>query len=230
MKRANWKQYGFEFLSIFIAVISAFALSNWNDNRRDHRAETKILAEIYNGLEKDLADIRLNISGHEAGIRAGTYFSRIAMGEAVATDSLLVHYFSLTRDFIALQNRSGYETLQSRGLELIENDSLRTQIIATYEYDYTILQKFEEEYAEMQFYRSFFQEINRLLAANFQFDAEGNFSGMEIPLDLSPPDRKLLLSYLWKIKVNRNFILYYYRDVEQKVTALRAAIEAELAA
>lgn len=230
MRKINWKQYGFEFLSIFIAVISAFALSNWNDNRRDHRAETKILAEIYNGLEKDLADIRLNRYGHEEGIRACDYFSQIAMGKEVATDSLLPRYFYLTRDFISLQNRSGYETLQSRGLELIENDSLRTQIIATYEYDYTILQKFEEEYAEMQFYRSFFQEINRLLAPNFRFNGEGDITDIDLPLSLSPTDRKLLLSYLWKIKSNRNFILYYYRDVEQKVMALRAAIEAELAA
>ena len=42
-------KYTFEFLSIFIAVISAFALNNWNDNRRDRLAENKILTEIYNG-------------------------------------------------------------------------------------------------------------------------------------------------------------------------------------
>lgn len=35
MKKGNWKKYGIEFLSIFIAVIAAFALNNWNDNRRD---------------------------------------------------------------------------------------------------------------------------------------------------------------------------------------------------
>ena len=35
------------------------------------------------------------------------------------TDSFLIHYFNLTRDFISIQNTSGYETLQSKGLELI---------------------------------------------------------------------------------------------------------------
>jgi len=35
MKKKNWSVYAFEFLSIFIAIISAFALSNWNDNRND---------------------------------------------------------------------------------------------------------------------------------------------------------------------------------------------------
>ncbi|WP_417612232.1 hypothetical protein [Owenweeksia hongkongensis] len=49
----SWRKNGFEFLSIFIAVVSAFALNNWNENRRDAHSENKILMEIYNGLEKD---------------------------------------------------------------------------------------------------------------------------------------------------------------------------------
>ena len=43
---APWKKHGFEFLSIFIAVISAFALNNWNDNRNADKSESKILIEI----------------------------------------------------------------------------------------------------------------------------------------------------------------------------------------
>ena len=53
MKKRNWKKYGFEFLSIFIAVTSAFALNNWNDNRQNQISEEKILKEIKNGIELD---------------------------------------------------------------------------------------------------------------------------------------------------------------------------------
>ncbi len=42
-KLPNLKKYTFEFLSIFIAVISAFGLNNWNDHRRDRVAELKIM-------------------------------------------------------------------------------------------------------------------------------------------------------------------------------------------
>ena len=42
----NWGKYGIEFLSVFVAVISAFALTNWNDNRKDHNAEEKTLTKI----------------------------------------------------------------------------------------------------------------------------------------------------------------------------------------
>lgn len=64
LKRQNWKRYILEFLSIFIAVISAFALNNWNDNRRDNKAASKILLEILNGLEKDDADVDMNLAGN----------------------------------------------------------------------------------------------------------------------------------------------------------------------
>ena len=51
------RKYAFEFVSIFIAVISAFALNNWNDHRKDREAEEKILIEIDKGLDKDLYDL-----------------------------------------------------------------------------------------------------------------------------------------------------------------------------
>ena len=50
MKKRKWKKYIFEFLSIFIAVISAFALTNWNDNLNSRHSEQKILTEIKNGI------------------------------------------------------------------------------------------------------------------------------------------------------------------------------------
>ena len=151
MKKKKWKKYTFEFLSIFVALISAFALSNWNDNRKDSLSENKILTEISNGLEKDLDDIKLNIGGHKTGISACNYFRDVFAGKNIEADSLMFHYFNLTRDFVSIQNTAGYETLKSKGLELIKNDSLRLKIISLYEYDYNTLRKLEEEYTEMQF-------------------------------------------------------------------------------
>ena len=77
IKIRNWGKYIFEFLSIFIAVISAFALNNWNDNKNNRNAENKILIEINNGLEKDLNDIRTNQMGHEIGIKSVNYFKNL---------------------------------------------------------------------------------------------------------------------------------------------------------
>lgn len=224
----NWKKYTFEFLSIFIAVVSAFALNNWNDNRRDRNAEEKILREIHRGLEKDLEDIRLNQLGHRMGMQSTDFFRELLKGNS-NTDSLAYHYFNLTRDFVSIQNTSGYETLKSKGLELIENDSLRTRIISLYEYDYSVLQKLEEEYYELQFQANYFKEINYALSGYMQFSEDGHIVGITIPLVIETGKKNLLLSYLWKMQSNRSFILQIYADVEHKVEAVRSDIEKEIA-
>jgi hypothetical protein len=227
LKNETWRNYTFEFLSIFIAVISAFALNNWNDNRRDNQAESKILDEIYNGLEKDIEDIELNVFGHEFGLRSNRFWRKVINDEAVDFDSIQTYYFNFLRDFISIQNTSGYENLKSRGLELIKDDSLRTAIISLYEYDYKTLKTLEEDYFEMQFHDNYFQEINDLIAPNFQFDERGNITGIKQPLNLSEGDKNKLYSYLWKIDGNRRFALSYYEQVKTNIRELKERIEEE---
>ncbi|MDW3652090.1 MAG: hypothetical protein R8P61_33760 [Bacteroidia bacterium] len=229
MKETSWKNYGLEFLSIFIAVISAFALTNWQENQREREAELKILTEIQHGLEKDIEDVLLNIKGHEAGLKACSYWARLVNGQETSTDTLREYYLDLTRDFISIQNVSGYETLKSRGLELIEDDSLRFDIISLYEYDYEILLKFEEEYQEMQFQRSYYHELNDIIAPNLLFDERGDIADIELPLKISSKEKKLFLSYLWKININRNFILRYYKALKGKLEKLQTKIDSHLA-
>ncbi len=228
MKKRNWKSYAFEFFSIFIAVISAFTLNNWNDNRRDNRAEEKILVEIRNGLKKDIQDLKINVEGHKQGIKACQFWRNVFLNKPVSQDSLQFKYVQLTRDFTSLQNISGYETLKSRGLELLDNDSLRTELISLYEYDYYTLRKLEEDYEEMQFQKNYFKEINDLISPYFIYDERGNLINIETPLPLSKSDKNKLLSYLMKIELNRNFIQYFYNKVEQKVKDLEVRINEEL--
>lgn len=228
IKNTNWKKLGFEFLSLFIAVTSAFALNNWNENRKESEAANKILAEISNGLNKDLEDVRINKRGNKAGIYACEFWRDIVEGDEVNLDSLAQHYHYLTRDYISIQNTSGYETLKSRGLELIHNDSLRFKIISLYEFDYNILRKLEEEYKEMQYLENYFDEINNKIAPNFKFDEKGAPVDIKLPLKMSKDEKNILLSYLWKMKFNRNFVLEFYDQVEESILKLKEEIEEEL--
>ncbi len=222
--RIPWMTFSVEFLSVFMAVIMAFALSNWNEGRKSRNAENKILTEIYYGLEKDLEDVNLNKHGHEMGMKAAGYFKGLVNGQAVAQDSFVRKYFDLTRDFISIQNKTGYEALKSRGLELIQNDTLRKKITSLYEFDYNLLQKFEEEYHEAQFQKNYFHKINDILAPYLLFDENSSLSGIRSPLQLSERERNLILSYLFKIEANRRLILFYYPDVKENIQKVREAI------
>ena len=227
-KTKNWSKFLIEFISVFIAVVFAFALNNWNDNRKDNLAERKILREISNGLKKDLDDIELNIKGHKEGIRACKYWRKIINNNKFSKDSLLTYYLSLTRDFVSSQNKAGYASLKSKGLELIKNDSLRLEIISLYEYDYETLLKLEETYGEMQFQNNYFKELNNIISPYFIFDEFGNINNIKLPINLNNINKNIFLSYLWKIEINRNFILYYYSQIEKKIKTLISNIKMEL--
>lgn len=224
MKVKNGKKYGFEFLLIFTAVMGAFALNSWNENRKGKIAESKLLAEIHSGLQKDLLDMEDNIRGHQLGNKAVDYFRNFLAQKPIDQDSLVPYYFSLTRDFISVQNTSGYETLKSRGFELIQEDSLRSQIIALYEYEYSTLRKLEEDYYENQFYQNYFQKINETLAKCFVFTPEGQIIGIDSSKKIDENKKKLVLSYLWKIKANRAFTLSQYEVAKLKVAAVSKSI------
>jgi hypothetical protein len=217
-----------EIVLVVIGILIALSLSNWNDNRKDNLAESKILLEILNGLEKDKVDVEANVKGHRFGIESCQFWREIFNNKNPNLETLQRHYFVLTRDFISIQNISGYETLKSKGFELIKNDSLRTKIISLYEYDYQNIRKLEEEYNELQFQKNYFNEINRMIAPYFNFDLKGNISGIELPVNLTEPERKILLSYLWKIQTNREFILKSYHQTEEHITELTKRIEEEL--
>lgn len=224
----NWKRYGFEFLTMFIAIVAAFALNNWQENKKDALSENKILTEIFNGLEKDLDDIKANVGGHEAGIAACNYFRKAFAGMEVKPDSFMVHFLSVTRDFTSMQNTAGYETLKSKGLEIIDDDSLRLKVISLYEYDFTTLRKLEEEYFAMQFHENYSKEITTALAPNFSVDDVGNLIGIDIPLKIPKDKRNELLLYLINIQNDRSFALRFYSDIEKKIADVRALIKNEI--
>lgn len=46
-----------------------------------------------------MEDIKVNVSGHEAGIAACNYLRKAFAGMDVKPDSLIVHYMSITRNF-----------------------------------------------------------------------------------------------------------------------------------
>lgn len=228
-RKVNWRKYTAEFISVFVAVFLAFALNNWSENRRDDEAESKILMEIAHGLGQDLEDLDLNLIGHRMGLRSCRFWKEVITGQdADSTEHFISFYFGLTRDLVAIHNKSGYETLKSRGFELIKDDSLRTAIINLYEVQYQILKKLEEDYYESQFQENYFSEFNSKLSPFFTFDDSGELVGIDTPVRLSDKDRKLLLSYLWKIKMNRGFIMDYYKHTRDQIVALENKIKTSL--
>ena len=215
-------------MSVFIAVVFAFGLNNWNDNRKDSVTEQKILSEISNGLKKDVEDIKQNIGGHKGAIIGCNYWRRVINNKPFGKDSLQMFFSSLTRDYISIQNKAGYETLKSKGLELIKNDDLRLAIISIYEYDYEVLRKLEESYNETQFHTNYYKDLNRIISPYIILDEVGNIKDIELPEELNRTDKNTFIGYLLKIESNRMFILNYYTELMKNTSSLILNIDKEL--
>ncbi|MEO0583200.1 MAG: hypothetical protein AAF135_13330 [Bacteroidota bacterium] len=227
--RINWTALAIEFFSIFIAVTMAFALDKWNENRRDRLSETKILLEIRHGLALDLLDMEQNINGHRQGIKACIYFRKMIGGDEASPDSLGFHYYAILRDYISIQNASGYESLKSKGLELIENDSLRLHIISLYDFHYQILEKLEENYSENQFDKNYFHPINDILTDHMAFDENGKMTTLAQPLPLSSKQKAAFHIYVNRIQFNRQFVISLYFNTKEKIQELIEEIDKEIA-
>lgn len=228
MEKGNWKRYAFEFLSIFIAVISAFALSNWNDDRRDRNSEQKILTEIRNSIEFDMKDFNVNIHGNKISLRANEMFRNLIDNQDVPQDSIGIYYTALFRDYVPIINKSAYESFKSNNLTIIANDSLRLEIISLYDYYYSIIEVIEYRIPEMQSYDNYFSEINALLHPYMEFDDNGDLIAIKKPINLTAVERKAILSYLWRIRKNRHFKLGRYDTIIEVIEKVKQDIEKEL--
>ena len=228
MKEKKWTKYIFEFLSIFIAVVSAFALSHWNDTRNNQHSEQKILVEIMNSLEIDLKDFKNNINGNRLSLKADSVFRSLLKGEEVSQDSIALQYTLLFRDYIPIVNKSAYESLKSNNLKTVSNDLLRIQIISLYDYYYSIIEKLEYEVPEMKSYKNYFQRTNSLLFPYMEFDENGDLISFTELSHLTENNKKEILSYLWRIRNNRIFKLARYDLIIEEMKKLELNIKNEL--
>jgi len=215
-KPSNYLIYSIiEILLVVIGILIALSIDNWNDKKKENQVASRILMEISNGLNQDIMDIESNMNGHINGIRACIYWGKVINHEEVDPDSISIYYSSLTRDFISVQNTSGYQSLKSKGLEFINNDSLRIAIISLYEQNYDIIRKLEEEYDAMQFHKNYYKEFNAMISPYLIFDQ--GIIGLKFPVNLNDKDKNKLMMYLASIQSNRKFVLRQYSNTQIRI-------------
>jgi len=218
-----------EIVLVVIGILIALQLNLWKEDAKSVKIEHKILEEIRNGLEKDLADIAHNRRGHTNGIRSCAYWNKVIHGQQLSTDSIDFYYWYLTRSFTLAQNTASYESLKSRGLELITNDTLRLQITNMYQVEYVPMKALEESYSETQFHEAYQVAINRIMAPMLVFNDAGELVSVNTSVQLGDEARNELMSYFWRITRNRQHVLKNYVTLEAQIQQLRARISEELA-
>ncbi len=223
---ANATKLLVEMVSIFLAVTLAFALNKWNENKNNTNLETKILKEIYRGLEADRKDMKANKKGHETGLSLLNEISPIITKDTTLDFSIYFEYNTIFRTFLSIQNNSGYESLKSVGLDKISNDTLLSQLVKLYEIDYQMIEKLEEQYKENQINELYFEDVNDALMPYAEIKEDRIIFRKVHTMPLEKKNKVRI--YFYKIAIAREFSIMIYADVIKKVEETRLNVGKEL--
>lgn len=131
--RSEVYKFGFYTLVVIVGVLIAFALNDWNENRRLRDLENKLLVDIRDNLIASRISLENDISYNEQTVK---YYQKILdhikedlpYSNSLDTAFAYISYFSEPKF-----TYTAYETIKSKGLDMIQNDSLKISITEIYE-------------------------------------------------------------------------------------------------
>tara|TARA_R110001583_G_scaffold73483_3_gene204428 strand:+ start:1039 stop:1803 length:765 start_codon:yes stop_codon:yes gene_type:complete len=145
-RNTNYFKYAIgEIILVVIGILIALQINNWNELKKTSILETKILKELHNNLILDIFEIHSDVtymdSINKACSTIRTYLETYDLPNDTLFNTLSI--LRVTPHFDP--NKSGYQLLQSKGVEVISNDSLRNAISLLYERSYPYYKRYEEE-------------------------------------------------------------------------------------
>jgi len=133
--RQKWAEYLLEILVIMIGILGAFTLNAWNEVRKDHSLEKKLLIELNSNLKTNIETLKTSIDSYSEDIR-GMDIILHHFQNSSNNDSLPLFY---TRAFYVENldlSFSTFETLKIIGIDILRNDQIRLSTIELYEVTY----------------------------------------------------------------------------------------------
>lgn len=213
-----------ELLIVGFGVYLGFMANTYTQSQNEKSYINATIKEMYQSLAEDIIDAEDNKEGHYRGLKAVSYFVKLIKNKPINQDSFLIYLQVLTRNFVSVQNSSAFETIRSRGFNVIEDDSLRRQMVKLYDFKYETLEKIEEKYQESQIYSNESNHINTILSNSLVFDENLKLQKIILPLNITNQDRNRLILILQRISTTRNFNIMVYEDAINHMKLVRKQI------
>jgi uncharacterized membrane-anchored protein YhcB (DUF1043 family) len=230
-RTSNYLKYAIgEIVLVVIGILIALQINNWNEHRKNINQELKLLHSFKIGLEKDLSDIDSNIKTHTRGINSANLILNLLKKNKSYNDSLAKHFSNATQPSFFLNSTSAFETLKSKGIDLISNKKLKNDLINVYDAQYTFFKK-----GEMQFLEELNFGLRNIFPSRFEesyiFNLESDdFSGKIVPLNFENLKTDQEFLYYFKSIKNRTyvFVYFFYKNLRAHVVELIDEIENEI--
>ncbi len=218
-KQISWNYAIGEIVLIFLGVTIAIWFNNWNESRKLKKIEVRSLSEVKNAIEQDLEDIKENIFGFSERVSLYRMLIKHIENDLPPNETLLEELPYLRGNTTFLSNTGPYETLKSRGLETIRNDSIRLAIALYYDFEYEKIQS-----VELQHLSHHNNYLKPEMLEHFSFVND----------EFIPFDRKALMkdfsfkqAIYWALQTD-GYLLELYEDVEDEGKELIVALTREI--
>ena len=217
----NWRYALGEIILIVVGVTIALAASSWYEGRKDMRDERRVLQQLHQTLEEDLAQLTSKAELMQRMERDVSALLDHLESDEPYIDDVGKYLRSLSR-FTGLSFRSApFEALKVQGLDVISSDSLRLKLISLYEDTFprllrsngvhrTLSQEMISPYLMMNF--------RQLDSLNWAVDDYEKFRSDDYLANMS---RNRLTSF-------RNFLLPNYEATMAAIREILDDIESEL--
>ena len=128
-----------EILLVVIGILIALSINNWNEKRKESIQELKILKNLGDDIKYNVLSIKSTYSSDSLIASRNRFLLKILKdNKSEYTDSLQIHFGGITRYYIFSPRKMAFEALKSEGLEIIKNDSLRSEVIKLYDENYLL--------------------------------------------------------------------------------------------
>ena len=220
-----------EIILVVIGILIALQINNWNENLIKSKEEIHILKALKIGLEADLTDLKFNKKSIQSSIASANKVIYSLENNLPYRDSIPDYIGHMMFPVIFVHSTSAFETLKSKGINLIKNDNLREEIINVYDSQYSFFLKNESliflEEAERALRELFSPRFEESYVYDFN---EPNFKPRLTPLDYEALKTDQEFKYFLKSFKNRLNLLskFHYRRLMKQVEALILSIDSEL--
>ncbi|GAA4808893.1 hypothetical protein GCM10023330_14690 [Litoribaculum gwangyangense] len=209
-----------EIILVVIGILIALGINNWNDQNNLTNKETSLLIEMKSNLESDLEGLKWDINKNEKLLKANQMVLK-SLNSGVYHDSLNLYYTWIKGNTVFVKNTSAFKNLESFGLDIIKNDSLRIKITNLYSTRYEYIRYIEQVRDEKFQYEQIIPQITKHLRLSSQ--------NLYEPINFDALSKNNEFRSVITLNCDlRNYIITTYKDIEKMVTELIDAIELEL--
>ena len=126
-----------EIVLVVAGILIALQVNNWNENQKESIIELQILKNLKQDLEENVNRTKNLIRGDSLLIEGNRVLLILLKNDqSEFHDSLQIYFGHINRYNAFFPQKMAYETLKSKGLEIIKNDTLRNKIVQLFDENY----------------------------------------------------------------------------------------------